>query len=172
MTALMLNTPRLYLYPCDLTLWEAVFSGNRVLSQVLGVNVPRDWIHDVQVFRPHYLNQKHNPAYETWGVYLMVHRADALLIGTCGFKGPPTPDGRLEIGYGVRPGHRNQGLTSEAVRVLLAHAFADERVEALTARTLPEASASVSILKKMGFVQRNNADLPPPYTWLWELVRS
>ena len=165
----LLMTPRLRLYPCDLNLWEAVFGGNRVLSQVLGVNVPRDWIDDVQVFKPHFLNQKHNPAYERWGVYLMVHPADALLIGSCGYKGPPTPDGLLEIGYGLRAAHQGRGLATEAVAALRAHAFAEGSVRGLLARTLPEASASTALLQRAGFVLQPNTDLPPPYTWLWRL---
>ena len=50
------------------------------------------------------------------------------MIGTCGFKGPPTDDGTVEIGYGVLPEFRRQGHATEAARGLIEHALAHPTV--------------------------------------------
>src|ERR1044072_9088201 len=35
--------------------------------------------------------------------FAIIHKADNVLIGTCGFPGPPNSDGVAEIAYGIAP---------------------------------------------------------------------
>ena len=72
-------------------------------------------------------------------------------VGTCGFKGPPDAQGRVEIGYSVVSARQRQGHASAAIRQLLAMAFADPRVTEVVAETLPHLVASQRTAKRCGF---------------------
>jgi [ribosomal protein S5]-alanine N-acetyltransferase len=65
------------------------------------------------------------------------------------FKGPPSPDGVVEIGYAIAPAF--QGLASDAVAQMLQRAFADAVVRAVDAHTLGHESPSTRVLEKSGF---------------------
>jgi RimJ/RimL family protein N-acetyltransferase len=73
------------------------------------------------------------------------------LIGSAGYKGPPSPDGSVEVGYGIVRDHQRKGYASEAVRGLLTHAFAVPAVQRIIAETFPELTGSIGVLRKCGF---------------------
>lgn len=92
--------------------------------------------------------------------YYMV--ADGRPVGSCGFKGAPDDEGRVDIGYSVEPGERRKGHASAAVRQLLDLAFADPRVTHVVAETIPALIASQRTAESCGFVltnQRPDQDL-------------
>lgn len=88
-----------------------------------------------------------------WRMYFIVLRAGPLrtLIGSSGFKGRPSADGTVEIGYGIVTDHQRKGYATETVRALLDFAFADPRVTRVIAETLPELAASKGVLARTGF---------------------
>ena len=77
--------------------------------------------------------------------------AGRTLIGSAGYKGPPSADGTVEVGDGIVRVHQRQGYASEAVRALLSHAFALPVVQLVIAETLPELALSIGVLRKCGF---------------------
>ena len=85
------------------------------------------------------------------GTFYMVRGADHLVVGSCGFKDAPLR-GRVEIGYGVSPACRNQGVATRAVRELLRLAFASEAVCEVVATVSPGNVASTRVVQKLGFV--------------------
>lgn len=94
------------------------------------------------------------PEQASWWLYfaILVHGPGGrTLIGSAGYKGPPSADGMLEVGYGIVREQQRQGYASEAVRGLLAHAFALSAVNRVIAETLPELVASIGVLRKCGF---------------------
>ena len=48
----------------------------------------------------------------------MLQRARDAVLGNCGFKGPPTADGVVEIAYGIAPYYQGKGYATEAARAL------------------------------------------------------
>ena len=78
-------------------------------------------------------------------------RPVARLVGTAGYKGPPDPEGTVEVGYGVVRDQQRRGYASETVRGLLANAFARPAVRRVIAETYPELVASIGVLRKCGF---------------------
>ena len=90
------------------------------------------------------------PGDTPWGPRLFVSGDPPELIGWGGFKGPPR-DGVVELGYEVAESRRGRGLATAAVRAMVAEAFADDRVDAVIAHTLPERNASGRVLEKVGF---------------------
>ncbi|MDQ0744759.1 RimJ/RimL family protein N-acetyltransferase [Clavibacter sp. B3I6] len=55
-------------------------------------------------------------------MYVIRRSSDGRAVGGLGFFGPPDEEGRIEFGYGLVAGARNQGLATEAVQVALSFA--------------------------------------------------
>lgn len=94
-------------------------------------------------------------------------------VGQCGFKGPPSGEGVVEIAYAVDPEHQGRGYATGAAAALVRHALADPRVRVVRAHTLPQANASTRVLTKCGF-QRVGEVMDPEDgpVWRWEKVRG
>ena len=91
--------------------------------------------------------------------YSLVERGSNAIVGSCGFKGPPS-DGVVEIAYGVSPEQQGRGYATEAAAALVAYAFRRADVRLVRAHTLPDASASQRILAKCGFERVGEFDDP------------
>ena len=101
--------------------------------------------------------------------FVLVHRATESVIGKCGFKGPPGPDGAVEIAYGVVPEHQGQGYATEAAEALTLYAFNSGQVRVVRAHTLPERNASTRVLTKCGFQHIGEViDPEDGLVWRWE----
>ena len=73
-------------------------------------------------------------------------------IGTAGAAGGLTPDGDQELGYGLVPAARGQGLATEAVGALCSYLERGEGVRRLIAEVLPGNESSLRLLRRLGFV--------------------
>lgn len=72
-------------------------------------------------------------------------------VGTAGAAGGLSPDGDQEIGYGLVPDARRQGLGTEAVGALCAYLESRPGVRRLTAEVLPGNAGSLRLLRTLGF---------------------
>jgi len=90
------------------------------------------------------------PDGDRWGSHFFLLREPPTLVGWGGFKGPPVA-GSVEIGYAVAPEYEGRGIATAAVALLLEKAAASGEVEVVTAHTLPEPSASATVLEHAGF---------------------
>jgi [ribosomal protein S5]-alanine N-acetyltransferase len=88
---------------------------------------------------------------QAWGHRQVVERASGLVVGGIGFFGPPREGGEVEVGYGIVPSRQGRGYATEALRAMLAMAWADPRVTAVVAGTDPGNAASQRVLEKAGF---------------------
>lgn len=157
---LALRTPRLVLFPATTEVLEAELASPEALGRILDVDVPASWppeLYDADAARwaIRWLADHGDEA--DWCLYYVAATPTGLadcrpaLVGVAGYKGAPDVAGVVEIGYGVVPEQRRRGFASEAVRALLARAFADPRVTAVTAHTLPGLDASIGVLRGTGF---------------------
>lgn len=71
------------------------------------------------------------------------------VVGGIGFHGPPR-DGVVEVGYGVVPGVRRQGVATEALRVILELARGFDQVSRVCGRTTPDNVASQRVMLSNG----------------------
>lgn len=72
-------------------------------------------------------------------------------IGLLGFKGLPSEDGDVELGYGIAPEYRCRGLATEAASCLIEWAFSDPRCLGVTAIGVRSGNeASERVLAKLG----------------------
>jgi RimJ/RimL family protein N-acetyltransferase len=83
--------------------------------------------------------------------FSLQHRESGTSVGTCGFKGPPSTDGVVEIAYGIAPEHQGKGYATEAAQALVTYALTFEEVRVVRAHTLPGSGASKRVLAKCGF---------------------
>ena len=106
--------------------------------------------------------------------FAVVHRADRLVIGTGGFKGPPTNDGEArfcEIAYGIVPNYQRQGFATETAAALVDFAIASDNLTLIRAHTFPEPNASTRVLTKCGFTFIGEVTDPEDgQVWRWERV--
>jgi [ribosomal protein S5]-alanine N-acetyltransferase len=170
----MLDTARLFLVPSSLPMLEAIADDDlSALSLLLGgAEVASGWIHfpESMVWMRDYLRE--HDAEPGWWNYLIVHRDDACLIGTCGFKGPPDYTAAVEIGYEIAPSYQRQGYGTEAARRLCEYAFAHDAVNKITAMTLSEENPSTMLLRRLGFeFQGGQIDMEGESVWEWELKK-
>ena len=101
--------------------------------------------------------------------FRLVHRDSETVVGSAGFKGPPTADGVVEIAYGLAPEHQGKGYATEAAAALVSYAFSHEQVRMVRAHTLPEPNASTRVLTKCGFRRVGEViDPEDGLVWRWE----
>jgi RimJ/RimL family protein N-acetyltransferase len=158
----MLSTDRLDLVAASAKTIRAALDDPVRLGAALGAEVTSSWPPelldaDALTWSLGWLaDSKNDPSF---GFYWLLVRngtpADAqkiahTLIGVAGFKGMPE-DSAVEIGYGVAAEYQRRGYATEAVRALLAHAFACPGVTRVVAETLPGLAASIGVLEKCGF---------------------
>ena len=102
-----------------------------------------------------------------WIGYLALE--DGACVGTCGFKSAPR-DGRVEIAYFSFPGNEGRGVATRIAAALLEIARSTDARVAVAAQTLPQESASTSVLKKLGFEHASTLEHPEDGTvWEWRL---
>ena len=77
--------------------------------------------------------------------------APLTLIGACGYFGPPSEEGIVEIGFSILPGWQNLGYATDSAGLLIKNAFTDSRVQKVIAHTTPMNLASRKVLEKCGF---------------------
>ena len=168
------DTKDLKLIPCSSATLERAIEGNEQLAQLLGVTVPDDWtefgIGALQYSLDRLLWSEEERG---WWTYLPIHKRDNELVGSGGFKGRPTPDGTVEIGYEIAPRHRNKGLATEMTKGLVGIAFKNKRVRSVIAHTLGQENASTRVLQKCGFAMVDEINDPDDgLIWKWELKRE
>ena len=149
---LTVQTGRMELVACPAQVARAVFSSQRRAEALLGVRVHEGWPGpDVRAYLPLYAQYlESDPTWLGWGIWLMVHRGDQMVIGDAGFKGKPDRSGTVDIGYGVVEPYRQQGYAYEAAAALRDWAFGQPGVKRLTGDCLPENTGSARILEKLG----------------------
>jgi ribosomal-protein-alanine N-acetyltransferase len=106
--------------------------------------------------------------------FAVIHKINNILIGTCGFPGPPDSDGAAEIAYGISPAYQGRGYATEAAEALIDFATKDPRVKVIRAHTLAERNASTHILEKCG-LKKVGAAVDPENNlpvWRWERAVS
>lgn len=85
-----------------------------------------------------------------WGI---CRKGDDHLIGHVCFWRMDKPHFRAEIGYALMPAHQGQGFMQEAITAALDYAFRVMRFHSIEANVNPLNAASISVLKRAGFVQ-------------------
>jgi [ribosomal protein S5]-alanine N-acetyltransferase len=156
MNGTILKTDRLELVGSTAEMLRAEGDDRARFAELLGARVPADWppeLYDDDARLWTLDKVETQPQHEGWWTYYVIHLGEGgrEVAGLAGYKGPPTDDGTVEVGYAVMPAHRRRGYATEAVAALVERAFADPRVTRVIAETLPELAPSIGVLEKSGF---------------------
>jgi ribosomal-protein-alanine N-acetyltransferase len=132
---------------------DRALTGDFTGLSVEGLRAGRGWPHDDTA---HALAFTHAGG-QTW---LVVDDVGAV-IGELGTKGPPSPDGRVEIGYGLAAASRGRGLGTAAVRLLVEALRRQPHISVLEADVVLDNLASQRLLERLGFryVSRDHGEL-------------
>ncbi|HJO93894.1 MAG TPA: GNAT family N-acetyltransferase [Victivallales bacterium] len=90
-----------------------------------------------------------------WLTYwLVLDKNSKTALGFFGFKGYPDENGETEVGYGVSPNYRRQGIAGESLSVLTKWAFSKKECCSITASEVLNTNlGSQKVLRKCGFKQ-------------------
>jgi ribosomal-protein-alanine N-acetyltransferase len=154
----------------DTTLLDAALRGDDALKRALGVGVVPGWVSFTEALRATRDAVAADPGRVEWGSCFFVAGNPPELVGWGGFKGPPE-DGVVELGYEIAAARQGRGLATAATQAMLAEAFADDRVTAVIAHTLPERNASNRVLEKAGFGFDGEAEEDGETVWRFRLAR-
>lgn len=106
----------------------------------------------------HLIELAETPALLLWGSWLVISQADGNIIGDIGFKGRPSANKDVEIGYGLLERYQNNGYATEAVGALVDWALSRPDVATVFAETTVTNRASIRVLEKIGFQKTNESD--------------
>ena len=94
---------------------------------------------------------------------------NGICVGTCGFKSPPQ-NNRVEIAYFTFPEHESRGIATLMASALVGIALDKLPSVIVAAQTLPEESASTSVLKKLKFGMVGTVVHPEDgLVWEWQI---
>ncbi len=167
-----MSASRLRLVDGTLALLSAALEGRNALEVLLGVSVAEDWEGFPEALPTIRASYERNPEGHVWGSLFFIELEGPTLVGFGGFKGSPSSDGVVEIGYAIAPAFRGQGLATDAVAQMVQRAFEDGEVRAVDAHTLGHDNPSTRVLQKTGF--RKVAEIEDPCDgpiWQWRLER-
>ncbi len=164
--------PRLNLVDGNLELLTAAVAGGGALEALLGVSVADDWAGFPEALPVLCASYAKHPNGQTWGSLFFVEPHARVLVGFGGFKGPPSSDAVVEIGYAIAPAFQGQGLATDAVAQMVRRAFEDASVRAVDAHTLGHTNPSARVLEKSGFRKIGEANDPDVgVVWHWRHER-
>jgi RimJ/RimL family protein N-acetyltransferase len=86
------------------------------------------------------------------GIAFLIIDDEGRIAGECGTKAPPTPDGTVEIGYGLAAPSRGRGLGTAAVGELVRWLSGQADVRAIEAEVHTDNVASWRIVERLGFI--------------------
>lgn len=168
---IFMQTHRIKLINCTHAIMQKALEGDRALAEHLGVTVPDIWTEFGRGMFEYVLKAiADKPEDAVWWTYLPIYLPDNVLVGTCGYKGPPDNEGMVEIGYETAEDYRGNQLATEMAKLLLANALAHPNVKVILAHTLNEHNASTKVLEKCGFkfVQEIIDPTDGP-VWQWQI---
>jgi ribosomal-protein-alanine N-acetyltransferase len=136
MTELVIRTERLRLTPLAGPALEALLAHDRAtLERLTGARfgdpaAPPYMADALPVVRD---RLRQAPEEGRWWNWLAVRGESAEAVGSVAFAGPPDQDGAVLIGYAMYPAFEGRGYATEAVRAMIAWAFAQPGVRQVRA---------------------------------------
>ncbi|MBV8528436.1 MAG: GNAT family N-acetyltransferase [Candidatus Dormibacteraeota bacterium] len=146
---------------------DALAEGDDVFSHRFGIPVAPGWSGFPEALSL-MLDATASRESGEWGPHLFFDE-DGTLVGNGGWKGAPV-DGVAELGYAVAPSRQGRGIATAAVQQLLQRGRA-ANLRTAVAHTLPQRSASTTVLERCGFTLVGVVlDPSEGRVWRWELI--
>lgn len=100
-----------------------------------------------------------------WRVRALALRHSGEVVGSVSLKGPPTPHGDVEIGWGIEAAQRNRGLAREAAAAVITWVLQQPGVRRVFAAIAADNVPSIAVARALGMrlTTKTHRDLP-----VWE----
>ena len=108
-------------------------------------------------------NDEENQLFHTF--WLIIRKADRIVVGSTAFKGAPNEDGEIEIGYGLGEEFWGNGYMTETVQAICNWAKAQKNVSCVIAETESGNPRSENVLRRCGFVVYKQSEVDDTNTW-------
>ena len=142
-----LETPRLHLRqfgPEDADVLAEIYGDPDVMAFISdGVQTRKQVVQTLGAYRTQW--EEH-----PWGLWAVVYRADAVLIGVGGFVAP------AEVAYILAKAYWGRGLATEIMQACLWYGFAHLKLERVGAGALLSNEASLRVIEKAGLRRTKN----------------
>lgn len=157
-----IRTDRLELVPATAELVHAEIENHASFFALLDVAPVGDWpSENLRDALPIFLDVlTADPANVGWCTWYWIDRSERLLVGGGGFKGQPSDDGDVEIGYETRPALQRRGYAQEAVGALVDWALGQPGVRRVIAETQATNVPSVGLLSRLAFEEAGRGSEP------------
>jgi [ribosomal protein S5]-alanine N-acetyltransferase len=159
----MLESERLIILPLIYEQVELYLSGNAAFEKSLNLrDTGRIVSAEVKEMVTRFTLTKMKAApgdnYLFYTFWIVVEKASNIIVAELGFKGEPSKNGEIEIGYGSMHNYRRKGFMTEAVSAIVRWAAERSDVRGVLAETDQENIASQRILEKNNFriIKRKN----------------
>jgi RimJ/RimL family protein N-acetyltransferase len=139
----VIETPLVRLVPMDRKQADALREG-----ELLGIRAGRGWPHADTLDGIGAALAGEDPEALPW---LILLRSDGVVVGDLGWKGTPSTDGEVEIGYGLAAPYRGRGLATHSVGALVDWLRTQATVRRVVAQTDPDNTPSRRVLERLGF---------------------
>lgn len=169
----MIQTARMKLIPATMMHYRNLSHSHEWVAEMFGATPAAGWDVFPEGINGGYQLLAENPQNFRWAFHFFVHRDDQKLIGMGGYKGAPSKEGMVEIGYALAPEYRGQNLGTEAAQSLIDEAFSWAIVEMVDAHTLAEENASTKVLERCGMQKIGESTDPEDgNVWHWRITRE
>jgi len=171
---MVIDTKNLRLISCDIEILKAAIEGNEILARRINATIQDNWTEfGVDALKYSLDKLKKSEKENDWWTYFAIHIEENKLIGSGGYKGKPTAEGKVELGYEIAPEYRNRGLATEMAEGLIDNALRDKSVKTIIAHTLGLENPSTKVLKKCGFQKVEEINDPDDgLIWKWEITKA
>ncbi|AEE54021.1 GNAT family N-acetyltransferase [Haliscomenobacter hydrossis] len=155
----MIETYRLKIQPLTYAQLQKYVQNDQSLEKELNLkdssrNISPELVEALeQTILPNVADGSKNYLYST--LWTVISKADRQMVADLCFVGEPDANGQIELGFGTYERHEGQGYMTEAVAGMIKWAKEQPAVKSIYAETAPDNFASMSVLKKNGFVQLN-----------------
>jgi len=155
----VIHSRRLDLVPMTPPVLQALLAGDvRTAGQLLGARVPADLEIPPYAMELRLSQLEADPALQPWLMRAMVLREQGIVVGDIGFHAAPGHEcladlapGGAELGFGVAPAWRRQGMASEASEAMMHWAWETHGVTQFVVSISPDNGPSLGLAAKLGF---------------------
>lgn len=151
-----LFTERMELRPLPAPAAAALPEDRNEASRILGATLSADWPQpDLLGVLPR--QAATSPGTERFGIWVMIERDSASVVGDIGFHGPPDGTSSIEVGYCVTPDRRRRGYATEAARAIVDWALSQPGIRVVVAGCDRDNVPSIRTLERLGFRRTGEA---------------
>jgi RimJ/RimL family protein N-acetyltransferase len=151
----VIQTARLDLVPLALPIAAAIVAGVRPPGVRWALGYPTDGT----LIGAGLIVTAHNKGHDLgpFGTYQVIYRDRDVIVGDCGFEGPPNSEGEIRIAVGTAISQRRRGYAREAAQGLIRWALERDDIVRVIADTARTNAPSIGVMETAG-MRRYRAD--------------